>query len=107
MEKADKTTYIREQIKRTIHEVDPKAEVILFGSRARKEANKESDWDILILTSYPTGLKEEQKFRHHLFDLELEVEEAFSVMVISKEDWENKYKVIPLYENVQNEGIRL
>ena len=29
----------------SVHTVDPTAEVILFGSRARGDARKDSDWD--------------------------------------------------------------
>lgn len=35
---------------KAVLEVVPDAGVILFGSRARKEAREESDWDILVLT---------------------------------------------------------
>lgn len=94
-------------IKENIREVDPKAEVVLFGSRARGDERKDSDWDLLILTEYPVSFKVEQRFRHHLFDLELELGEAFSTFVYSKTDWELKHSVTPLYQNVSKEGIHI
>lgn len=94
-------------IKKNIEEVDPKAEVTLFGSRARGDEKKDSDWDLLILTDYPVTFQIEQQFRHHLFDLELELGEAFSTFVYSKADWQVKHSVTPLYQNISKEGLRL
>jgi len=62
-----KKTEILKQIKAYTRSIEPQSEVVLFGSRARHEANEESDWDILILTPYPVDLKTEQKFRHKLY----------------------------------------
>ena len=36
-------------VKQTIHEFEPDADIILYGSRARGDAHPESDWDFLIL----------------------------------------------------------
>ncbi len=87
--------------------IDPKAEVILFGSRARGDERTDSDWDILILTDYPADLQTERKFRDKLYDLELETGESFSVFAYSKKDWMTKQRITPFYQNVTQEGIRL
>jgi predicted nucleotidyltransferase len=41
---------IIETIKSTAHDYFPDAEVLLFGSRARKDETADSDYDILIVT---------------------------------------------------------
>jgi len=41
------TTDIGKHIGLIIKKVDPDAEVILFGSRAKGEEREDSDWDIL------------------------------------------------------------
>ena len=94
------------QIRQKINELDSTAEVILYGSRARGDHNKESDWDILILLNQKHVDKFiEQKFRHHLFDIEIEIGEPISVFVHSKKDWEGKYSVTPLFKSIKQEGI--
>jgi predicted nucleotidyltransferase len=40
-------------IKETIHRLDPKAEIYMFGSVAEKKHNYSSDIDILIITKLP------------------------------------------------------
>ena len=87
--------------------MEPNSEIILFGSRARGTEQPDSDWDILILIPRPSDLKEEQKFRHRLFELELLYGQAISTFVHSKKDWEEKHWMTPLYANIKQEGIRL
>ena len=94
-------------IKSIVKKIDLNAEVILFGSHARNDARDESDWDILILTSMSADIKLEQVFRHKLFDLELKYGVALSTFVYSKEEWNSKYQVTPLYQNIRKEGIAL
>lgn len=96
------------QIKASIEEVDPNAEVVLFGSRARGDAGVDSDWDILILIDQPMQNRlEEQKYRDQIFEIELEIEQPISVFVVTKSDWNKRYVHSPLYENIQEEGIVL
>lgn len=98
---------ILQQIKAYVKSVEPEAEVILFGSRARNEAKEDSDWDLLILTPYPVDLKTQRKFRHKLFDLQLEYGIAISTFVYSKEDWHRRLSITPLYKNIKKEGVIL
>ena len=87
---------------------DPHAEVILFGSHARGQANEESDWDILILIDKPKKNSAiEDFYRDEIFQLELELGEPISTFVYSKSDWENKFSFTPLYQNIKKEGVRL
>ena len=103
----DRTMYIGNLIKQNISDIDPGTQVILYGSRARGEEKEESDWDILVLTDYSVDIEKERDFRNHLYDLELETGEPFSVFVYSKTDWDTKQRVTPFYRNVTNEGIPL
>ncbi len=98
---------ILSKIKTQVQEVEINSEVFLFGSQARGEAREDSDWDILILTSKKTDIKHEQKFRHELFNLELEYGVAFSTFVYSKHDWNHKYSVTPFYKNIKKDGIKI
>lgn len=102
-----KTNPIIKKITRIVHQKDPHAEIILFGSRARGDERPDSDWDILILTTYPVDLQIERKFRNLLYDIELETGEVFSVFVYSKKDWLTRQSKTPFYWNIISEGIAL
>ena len=56
-----------EQVKRAIHEIEPDAEIILYGSRAREDSNAQSDWDFLILLDGPVNDKRTDSIRHRLY----------------------------------------
>ena len=103
----EKTKNISRKIKAVINNIDADAEIILYGSRARGDEKNDSDWDILILTNYPVDLSVERKFRNKLYDLELEINESFSVFVYSTIEWETRQRITPFYENVTNEGVWL
>lgn len=98
---------IADLIKKNILETDKNAEIILYGSKARGDDTDESDWDILVLTDYPVNFKIESKFRDHLYDLELELEEMFSLFVYYKQEWNTKHRITPFYHNVIREGISI
>lgn len=95
------------KIKSLVKEIDRDAEVILYGSRARGEEHSDSDWDILILVNSKTDLDYERVFRHRLYEIELEIGEAFSISVYNKNEWKSKFWMTPLFQNIAREGLRI
>lgn len=102
-----KTQHISKMIRNYINAIDPRADEILYGSRARGDERPDSDWDILILTNNVADIVTERKFRNKLYDLELETGEALSVFVYSKDDWQTRQRITPFFHNVSREGIRI
>lgn len=102
-----KTKHISQLIRKHVSVIDPFAEVILYGSRARGDHHIYSDWDILVLTDYQIDVETERKFRNELYSIELETGESISVFAYSRHDWQNIQKVTPFYQNVMKEGVRL
>lgn len=99
---------IQHQIKEVIRNTDKSATAILYGSRANGKARDDSDWDILILLNKPhASLKDEQLFRHRLYDLELRIGQPISTFVYSLSDWNTKMSGTPLFKNIQREGMIL
>jgi uncharacterized protein len=104
----NKSEQILSRVKELISSKAPRADIILFGSRARKDFNSDSDWDFLVLMDKDTiSLSDEQALRHPLFDIELETGEVLSLLIYSKNEWNTKLKITPLYKNIKKEGIKL
>lgn len=51
-----------EQVKRAICEMEPEAEIILYGSRAREDSRAQSDWDFLVLVDGLVNDERTEKF---------------------------------------------
>ncbi len=103
-----KTDRVINKIKNAVHSVDPVAEVYLFGSRARKDHHKGSDWDILILVDKNKITNEiEDLFRDPLYDIELDTGQLISIFIYSKSFWDQELKFSPLYDNIEKEAIQL
>ncbi len=95
-------------IKELVNKVDPKAQVILYGSFARGDQRKNSDLDILILLDKQyISYSDEKQIKYPLYDLEFETGQIISPLVLSKNAWEHKHKLSPFFENVSKEGIVL
>ena len=97
-----------QRIKQNVHEVEPGAEIWLYGSRARHVERPDSDWDILVLSSKPRlTFKEEEAFMDHICDLIIETGQAIQLFAYGKQDWHQRHSVTPFYQNVQSEAIQL
>jgi len=94
------------KVKESVRSIDPKARVILFGSRARKDNKATSDWDFLILTSRQADAYLKNRIREVLLETELEAEEVISSIIYSQDKWPD-YQVTQLYKNIAKDGVEL
>lgn len=94
------------RVKETVKSLDPKAKVILFGSKARGDSNTSSDWDFLILTSASSSEQYKKIIRDKLIDTELEAGEVISTIIFSQKKWKD-YQITPLYKNIIKDGIEI
>ena len=87
---------------------DPDPEIYLYGSRARGDAKRNSDWDFLILLSnenitFPIETDLIDKF----YEVELETGQIISPLIYSRKEWNEKHFFTPLSENIRKQGIRI
>jgi predicted nucleotidyltransferase len=71
--------------KKAIRQVVPDADVILYGSRARGDADEYSDYDILILVNGPADIALDTKFVKQIFPLELESGAVLTLMAYNRQ----------------------
>lgn len=94
--------------KKAIRQVVPDADVILYGSRARGDADKYSDYDIMIIVNGPVDMALKRKILDHVYPLELETGAVLTLITYSKQNWDTPlYRAMPLHKNVDREGVLL
>ena len=103
----DRDTLLK-QVKESVLEVEPTAEVILYGSRARGDSVAESDWDFLVLVDGPADDKRIDGIRHRIYEVEWESGQVLSSIVRSRDEWDKRpLNTTPFHRNVEHEGVVL
>ena len=88
--------------------VEPRAQVILYGSRARGDSSHDSDWDLIILLDGPVDSAREDRIRRRLHQLELETTTCMSSIVHNRDEWDGPRSLVtPFHASVEDDGIDL
>lgn len=96
------------RVKDAIRQVEPYADIYLYGSRARRDSNRDSDWDFLVLVDGPVDTDRTDRVRHLLYEIEWDMGEIISSIVRNREEWNGtKHKETPMHENIEREGLLL
>ena len=97
-----------DKVKNAVKQIEPSAEIILYGSRARNDFREYSDWDFLVLVDGEVDTARTDRIRRVLFDVELDTDQVISSIIRSRQEWNSpRYSVVPLHRNVEREGIRI
>lgn len=104
----NKNRSILSQIKKVARSIAPQGSlVLLFGSRARGQARKGSDWDILIvLPKKQLQQTDYDQVSYPLVELGWMLGEQINPIVYTKQEWEAN-SITPFYDNVQRDAISL
>lgn len=95
---------LKEKAKESFHVV----KIILFGSKARGDSNKESDVDLLMLVEEPKTFESRSKLSDINFDVLMQYDVDLSPMLENIEDWDKGVSVTPMFKNsVLREGVEL
>jgi predicted nucleotidyltransferase len=96
------------QVKIAVQEIEPEAEILLYGSRARGDSTDQSDWDFLILVDGKVDDNRTDRIRHRLYEVEWETGEVISSIIRNKKEWKSSaYRSMPIYRVIEREGIAL
>ncbi|MBR1800935.1 MAG: nucleotidyltransferase domain-containing protein [Bacteroidaceae bacterium] len=103
-----KETEVLQRIREVAHRFVPKGgRALLYGSRARGDAHKGSDWDVLIiLNKNRISPNDYDTVSFPFVSLGWDINEEINPIMYTQSEWE-KYDFTPFYENVEHDGITL
>lgn len=84
----------------------PNSSLLLYGSRARGDFRKGSDWDLLILLDKSSLSFDDYSVGYPFRELGWEINEEINPQVYSKQEWKD-YEFSPFYKNVENDKVVL
>lgn len=99
---------ILDQVRNALPTILPEgAELSFFGSRARGDATKDSDWDFLLVLNKPK-VEENDYIQcvYPLYDMGSAFGEYFSIKVNTAGEWERR-RGTPFYHIVEHDKIVL
>ena len=104
MERAKIIDSIRQVAKTAL---PPNSSLLLYGSRARGDSHKGSDWDLLILLDKPELTDSDYDNVSFPFTLlGWNIGELISPQMYTKKEWE-AISFLPFYKNVEHDKIVL
>ena len=99
---------ILELIKATVCKFLPDAEVMLFGSRARREDTTDSDFDVLAVTSLDLSPKQKLPLKTNIRKELLKEGIRSDILIQSKKEVKKKRKLPGhIIKNILNDAILL
>jgi predicted nucleotidyltransferase len=97
-----------QRCKKAIRTAVPDADVILYGSRARGDAQDDSDYDLLVLVDRRVTAALREQLISAIYPLELESEAVLTLIPYNRDLWNSKlHQATPFHENVDREGVPL
>jgi uncharacterized protein len=97
---------VTSKVKSTAKTFDPNSQVILFGSRARGDYRKDSDWDFLILMDRKVNEKLKEEIREKIYDSTLSTFQGITSFVENKQEW-NEFEHTDLHKNISKDGLEI
>jgi len=94
------------KLKRKLLDGFPRTQIILYGSKVRSDSEEFSDIDVLILLDRKIDTELEKQILDIAYDIELELDVVFGIMIESKDFWDSSLaKIMPLHRNIEKEGV--
>ena len=101
-----KTDKIVDSFVKKVREKIPSSKIYLFGSRARGDGKKDSDYDFLVISKHFKNYSFEKRSTE-IYILKRKIPAAMDIICYTPEEFEKKKKQIGIVQQAVKEGIEL
>ncbi len=96
------------EIKQNVLALEPEAEIILYGSRARGDFSPDSDWDLLVLLNGKVNRQRKEKLYDSFYSIELNTNEILCPNIKEQIFWNSAlYKATDFHKNAVRDGKKI
>ncbi|MCX5898306.1 MAG: nucleotidyltransferase domain-containing protein [Proteobacteria bacterium] len=96
------------EMKESLAAILPGSKIILYGSKARGDSEKESDIDLFILLDVAVTGAVKDRIRALKYDVELKYDVVISVIIENSATWQSALaRAMPLHQNIDRDGVAL
>jgi len=92
------------ELKKEVLKLYPDAKLILFGSKVRGDFDEESDVDVLVIVS-ELDFRKKKKIINTTTEINWKFNTNITSIVVDKEEFLKNKSIIPLYNEIREEGI--
>lgn len=96
------------ELKKTLFDNFPVSEIMLYGSKARGDSNKESDIDVFVVLDNKVNDDIREKIFNSSFKIEIKHDVIFGIIVENKDFWNSSLaEAMPIHKNIYIEGVAI
>ena len=94
------------ELKKILFDNFPVSEIILYGSKARGDSDKESDIDVFVILDDKVNDDIREKIFSISFKIEIKYDVIFGIIVENKDFWNSSVaEAMPIHRNIYMEGV--
>lgn len=93
------------EIKHLLFENFPVRKIIIFGSKAKGNAVKDSDIDLLVVTEKLMSHKQRGEMSALAFEVDIKYQTCISLVIVDEQSWNGPSSFTQLYKEIEEDGV--
>ncbi|NOT02435.1 MAG: hypothetical protein HOP29_17660 [Phycisphaerales bacterium] len=103
---SDRDRLVIREAAAVLRERFPVKRIVLYGSKARGDDDRDSDVDLLVLMDHDMNMTERGEVISAIYPVQMKHMVMLSPLIIGEDEWENGvYQVLPIHDEIDRDGV--